>query len=140
VRDERADIERERKTRHQMYAGGVYPYGEKQINPQRIEGASEYGKWLGKQPSFSQEQMAHVGMLEHEEKVLKGDRNPVRSMPKQEIQREAAAPPPITPMRTNRTTQSCSVCGQDVGPGAGSIERGPEGYSTKHLFHGGENA
>lgn len=128
------EITRSRSVRHTIYEGSAYPFGEKKINPQKIEGAAEYGSWLRKRPSWSMEQLAHHDMLKHEEDVLAGrvfhDRRPVTPR----VEQSAPLETPEAP-RTNRLSAVCATCQQSVAPGEGIVKRTPDGYVTNHRNH-----
>jgi hypothetical protein len=62
--------ERERGRRHDLFASGAYPYGEKQLNPKRKETAYEYTQWAATQKSHSIQEGSYRDMLESEERRI----------------------------------------------------------------------
>jgi hypothetical protein len=69
-RSEADEAAMQRRIRHNIFASGAYPYGEKQLNPKRKETAHEYSEWTKTQASHSINDGAYRDMLEAEERHL----------------------------------------------------------------------
>ena len=69
-RTPKQEAEQSRRIRHNIFAAGAYPYGEKRINPARKETAYDYDTWSKTQQSHSIHEGALRDQLEAEERAL----------------------------------------------------------------------